>query len=156
LPIRVVHEHDFQIASVTESVTVQNNVEEEMKAFFQRASGYQGDQMNLPVEDVDAAIPFYEKVMGFSVLSRDTVPHNSAILGRDDVQIGLVENGGDPTQDGSFFQVDNAELAFAELKSNGLDKEEANFSVEKHRNTFKVFYVVAPDGLCYCLGELQK
>ncbi len=67
------------------------------------------------------------------------------------------ENGGDPTQEGCFFEVDDVETAFAELKSNGLEKEEADFRIDRHGDTsWKVFFVVAPDGLCYCLGERQS
>jgi hypothetical protein len=29
------------------------------------AFGYQGNNMNLPVKDLDAALPFYENVLGF-------------------------------------------------------------------------------------------
>ncbi|MEP7338525.1 MAG: VOC family protein [Acidobacteriota bacterium] len=127
-----------------------------MKAVFKSASPYQKDKMNLPVENVEAAIPFYETIMGFHVVSRESSPHNSAVLGRDGIQIGLAENGGDPSQDGCFFEVDNAEAAFTELKSNGLEKEEADFRIDQHGDTaWKVFFVVAPDGLCYCLGERQ-
>ena len=67
--------------------------------------GYQGDNMHLPVRDLAAAVPFYESVLGFRVLSRSDTPHNSAVLARDEVQIGLAENGGDPTQDGCAFHV---------------------------------------------------
>ncbi|HYN06369.1 MAG TPA: VOC family protein [Vicinamibacterales bacterium] len=81
-----------------------------MAAVFKSASPYQKDAMNLPVADVGAAVPFYEKVMGFKVVSRQDLPHERAVLARDSVQIGLAENGGQ-------------------------------------------FFVVAPDGLCYCLGE---
>ncbi len=127
-----------------------------MRAVFKTAWPYQKDEMNLPVENVEAAIPFYETIMGFQVVSRKDSPHRSAVLGRDGIQIGLAENGGDPTQDGCFFEVDNAEAAFAELKSNGLEKEEAGFRIDQHGDTaWKVFFVVAPDGLCYCLGEPQ-
>ena len=128
-----------------------------MKAEFKSAWGYQGNNMNLPVENLEAAIPFYESVMGFRVLSRSDAPHKSAVLGRDGIQIGLAENGGDPTQDGCAFEVDNAEAAFAELKANGLEKEVSEFSVEQRGDTsWKVFFVVAPDGLCYWLGERQS
>jgi catechol 2,3-dioxygenase-like lactoylglutathione lyase family enzyme len=110
--------------------------------------------MNLPVENVEAALPFYETIMGFQVVSRTETPCKSAILARDGIQIGLAENGGDPTQDGCFFEVDNVETAFAELKANGLAKAEAGFRVDQHGDTaWRVFFVVAPDGLCYCLGE---
>ena len=110
--------------------------------------------MNLPVENVDEAVPFYENVMGFHVASRTDAPHKSVILMRDEIKIGLAENGGDPTQDGCFFEVDNAESAFAELKEHGLQKQAADFRIDQYGDKkFKVFFVVAPDGLCYCLGE---
>lgn len=128
-----------------------------MAAEFKTAWGYQGNNMALPVADLEAAIPFYEKVMGFRVRSRTDAPHKAAVLGRDGIEIGLAENGGDPTQDGCAFEVDNAEAAFAELKANGLKKDEPGFGVEDHGDaSFKVFYVVAPDGLCYWFGERQR
>ena len=128
-----------------------------MKAVFRSASPYADDAMNLPVHNVDAAIPYYEKVFCFRVVSRQDAPHKSAILARDGIQIGLAENGGDPTQEGCFFEVDDVETAFAELKSNGLEKEEAGFRIDQYGDTsWKVFFVVAPDGLCYCLGERQN
>ncbi len=127
-----------------------------MKAIFKSASPYQKDAMNLPVGNLEAAIPFYETVMGFQVASRSDSPHKSAVLARNNIQIGLAENGGDPTQDGCFFEVDNAEAAFAELKANGLQKPTAEFRMDQHGATkWKVFFVIAPDGLCYCLGEKQ-
>lgn len=127
-----------------------------MKAIFKTAAPYQKDKMSLPVENLAATIPFYETIMGFEVVSRKDSPCKSAILCRDNIQIGLAENGGDPTQDGCFFEVDNAEAAFAELQSNGLKKEEAGFRIDRYGDTsYKVFFVVAPDGLCYCLGERQ-
>ena len=110
--------------------------------------------MNLPVGDVEAAIPFYESVMGFLRVSQEDSPHKSAVLTRDGIRIGLAENGGDPSQDGCFFEVDNAERAFEELRSNGMDRETANFDTQRYgEKTYKVFFVIAPDGLCYCLGE---
>jgi len=128
-----------------------------MKAVFKAAAPYADDAMNLPVEDVDSAIPYYEKTFGFRVVSRQDAPHKSVVLARDNIQIGLAENGGDPTQEGCFFEVDNAEAAFEELKRNGLAKEEADFRIDRYGDTsYRVFFVVAPDGLCYCLGERQN
>jgi lactoylglutathione lyase len=127
-----------------------------MKALFMTASPYATDALNLPVQDVDKAIPYYEKMFGFRVVSRQDAPRKSVILARDNVQIGLAENGGDSTQDGCFFEVDNVEAAFAELKANGLEKDEAGFRIDRHGGAaWKVFFVVAPDGLCYCLGQRQ-
>ena len=128
-----------------------------MKSVFKTAYPYQKDAMNLPVENVASTLPFYENVLGFRVLSRQNSPHNSAILERDGIQIGLAENGGDPAQDGCFFEVDDAETAFEEFKSNGLNVENPNFKMQQYGDTsYKVFFIVAPDGLCYCLGERQN
>jgi lactoylglutathione lyase len=127
-----------------------------VKATLEKAWGYQGDNMNLPVQDLEAALPFYETVLGFRVESRGDTPHKSAVLARDQIQIGLVENGGDSSQDGCAFHVKDVESLFAEFRSNGLQKEPSAFSIEEHGNVpWKVFYVVAPDGLCYWFGERQ-
>jgi lactoylglutathione lyase len=125
-----------------------------MRAILEKASGYQGDHMSLPVRDLAAALPFYETVLGFQVSSRSDTPHHSAVLARDQVMIGLAENGGDPTQDGCAFHVKGLTELFAEFKANGLQKELSEFNMEKHGGVaWKVFYVVAPDGLCYWFGE---
>ncbi|MFL5608073.1 MAG: VOC family protein [Gemmatimonadaceae bacterium] len=124
-----------------------------MTATLEKAFGYQGNAMGLPVRDLTRALPFYEKVLGFRVVSRGQTPHDSAVLARDNIQIGLAENGGDPEQDGCAFHVKGLESLFAELKANGLEKL-SGFSVERRDGVpFKVFYVVAPDGLCYWFGE---
>ena len=128
-----------------------------MKALFKTAVPYLKDAMNLPVANLEAAVPFYETIMAFRVVSRKKSPYKSAILARDSIQIGIAENGGDPSQEGCFFEVDSAEAAFAELKANGLEKKEAGFRIDRYGNTaYIVFFVVAPDGLCYCLGERQS
>lgn len=122
-----------------------------MPAKFLRASPYAGDKLDLPVPSVERAVGFYESVMGFRIVSRTEI---SVILERDDVQIGLAQNGDDPAQHGCFFEVPDVEAAFAELKSNGLDQEEANYQVQQHGETsYRLFFIVAPDGLCYCVGE---
>jgi|SRR5215510_12549736 len=122
------------------------------RPIFKRAAPYADDEMNLPVADVNAAIPFYENTLGFRVVSRSDIPHKSVVLVRDDVQIGLVENGGDPSQEGCFFEVDDIEAAFAELK--GKPGTGAEIEVQKFGdNPMRVFFIVAPDGLCYMLGE---
>ena len=127
-----------------------------MKAIYKTASPYQADALALPVENLEEALPFYETVMGFHVVSRQKAPRRSAILKRDAVQIGLAENGGDPTQEGCFFEVDSVETAFAEMKTNGLEQEESNFRLDRHGDvSYRVFFVVAPDKLCFCLGERQ-
>ena len=127
-----------------------------MKAIFKNVWPYQKDALNLPVANVESALPFYETIFGFQIVTQHDSPHKSAVLARDEIQIGLSENGSDPTQDGCFFEVDNVETAFTELKANGLEKQISDFRIDQHSDTtWKVFFVIAPDGLCYCLGEKQ-
>ena len=126
-----------------------------MKAVFIRAAPYGGDAMNLPVENVAAALPFYEETMGFRVVSRQDAPPKTVSLARDKVQIGLAENGGDPTQEGCFFEVDNVETAFAEIKGN--PPAASDFRVNRFgEQAYRVFFVIAPDGLCYMIGQRQE
>lgn len=127
-----------------------------MSATLERAFGYQGDARKLPVRDLASATSFYETVMKFRVVSRADAPHKCALLARDSVQIGLVENGGDPEQDGCAFHVKDIDALFAEFKANGWHSEHAKFdSEQRDGKEWKVFFVVAPDGLCYWFGEAQ-
>ena|SRR5947207_10522639 len=126
-----------------------------MKAVFTRAAPYGGDAMNLPVENIATAIPFYEETMGFRVVSRQDTPPKTVSLTRDKVEIGLAENGGDPTQEGCFFEVDNVETAFAEIKGNPAAA--SDFRINRFGDqSYRVFFVVAPDGLCYMIGQRQE
>jgi len=124
------------------------------KAIFKRAVPYKNDALNLPVADVDAAVPFYENTFGFRELSRHNEPHKRAVLARDEIQIGLAENGGDPTQEGCFFEVDDVDAAFAEIRSKKADVSEADLQ-KINGETFRAFFVVAPDGLCYMIAQPQ-
>ncbi len=121
---------------------------------FLNAWGYQGDNMNLPVANVESAISFYERTMSFVVESLYGDPP-FAVLERDGIRIGLTENGGDPEQDGCAFQVDDVEAALNEFRSNGLQKELSDLKIENRDDgsSWKEFYIVAPDGLCYWIGE---
>src|SRR5215468_4542635 len=121
-----------------------------MNAKFKRAVPYGKDAMNLPVADVEAAIPFYQDTMGFRLVQRESSPEHRAVLARDDIQIALAENGGDPTQEGCYFEVNNIEAAFEEIKARKpaeTDLQVQSWGVSSQR----VFFVVAPDGLCFML-----
>lgn len=124
------------------------------KAIFKRAVPYKEDALNLPVADVDAAVPFYEQTFGFRVVARNSEPYKRAILARDEIQIGLAENGGDPSQEGCFFEVDNLEAALAEIKSHKPNVSEPEMQ-KVNGESFNAFFVVAPDGLCYMIAQPQ-
>lgn len=124
-----------------------------MKAKLLSAWGYQGDAMNLPVADAENVAAFYVEKMGFDIVELREDPHKAIVLERDGIRMALTENGGDPEQDGCAFRTDNVEALRNEFISNGL----ANIGVideEAHENEkFRVFFVVAPDGLCFWFGE---
>ena len=123
-----------------------------MKAIYRFAAPYGKDVLSLPVRSIDSALPYYEKTFGFRVIAKQELPHRRVILQRDDVQIGLAENGGDPSQEGCFFEVENLEAAFEEIKgrpATGVTFEENEF----RKYLYRVFFEVAPDGLCYMIAE---
>lgn len=125
-----------------------------MRATLDKAFGYQKNHMDLPVPDLDAALPFYENVFGFRLVSRAESPRRSAVLERDHVRIGLAENGRDPEQDGVAFHVTYLDALAEEFTAKGLSKGPSDIKVE-HRGgeQWRVFYAIAPDGLCFWFGE---
>jgi predicted enzyme related to lactoylglutathione lyase len=126
-----------------------------MKAIFKRAVPYAQDAMNLPVADLEAAIPFYERTFSFRLVSKQDAPVKSAVLARDDIQIGLAENGGDPSQEGCYFEVDDVEAAYEDIK--GIKSTGSDLETQTHgTRTVRAFFVVAPDGLCYMIGQPQN
>ena len=123
-----------------------------MKAVFKTAIPYASDALNLPVKDVESAIPYYERTFAFKVVSRETAPHARAVLARDGIQIGLAENGGDPEQEGCFFEVDNVDAAYAEIKG----KPPEPGAIKNNRvkgKSYRAFFDIAPDGLCYMIAQ---
>lgn len=127
------------------------------------AWGYQGDAMNLPVADVDAAAPFYVDKMGFRLVKRDlgrAGPRDShtvgrVVLERDDVRMALVENGGDPSQDGVAFRVEGVGDLLGEFISRGVGGLRGVRQETHDDGIYNVFFVVAPDGLCFWFGEKE-
>ena len=126
-----------------------------MSGALRHAYAYRGNPMNLPVGSVEAAVPFYESILGFRVQAREDTPVRRAVLERDGVQIALCENGGDPTQDGCAFHVDGIDAIHAALGAAGLEQL-SQIELERRGDaSFRRFFVVAPDGLCYWFGERQ-
>jgi lactoylglutathione lyase len=126
-----------------------------VKAKFERAVPYAGDALSLPVPSVDQSVPFYVERFGFHVVSRTESPVRSAVLERDKVRLGLAENGGDPAQNGAYVQVDDIEAAFEEFR--GRSPAPGDLTQDKTGGTAKrVFFEVAPDGLCFMFGQPLK
>ena len=123
-----------------------------MRAKFKRVVPYAGDVLNLPVPSTEQSVPFYVDKFGFRLVSQGDAPVRSAILERDGIRIGLVENGGDPTQNGCYFEVDDVEAAFEDLR--GRRPESDDLRPDKTGGKMKrVFFEIAPDGLCFMFGQ---
>jgi catechol 2,3-dioxygenase-like lactoylglutathione lyase family enzyme len=107
------------------------------------------DTNALPVKNIADAIAFYENVLGFSVVSRDS---SKAALARDNVQIGLIRKPDhQPGQAGSIaFAVDDLEALRRELEASGGNPGELGLDEwggKRHR-TF--FVRETENGYCYC------
>ncbi|WP_146457725.1 VOC family protein [Rubripirellula tenax] len=122
------------------------------KPVFQSAAPFNADVLALPVTDLDSASDWYCKHFGMTEIERADAPNSAVILERDGVRIGFAINGGDPSQDGAAIRVHDINGIKAELEANGIGV--ANTRVdERDGERFNVFFVVAPDGLCYYFNE---
>ncbi len=119
---------------------------------FKAAYPYQNDVLALPVVDLDAAARWYSDHFGMREVERLDQPVPTVILERDGTRIGFAANGGDPSQDGAAVLVSNIRGMKKEFEAK--DVKTANWRIdERDGKRFQVFFVVAPDGLCYYFHE---
>lgn len=122
------------------------------KPAFKSASPYQKDVLALPVNDLNTASDWYCKHFGMTETERHEEPVPTVILERDSIRLGFSINGGDASQDGAAILVTNIQKIKDELESNGVSI--GNWRVdERDGQKLQVFFVVAPDGLCYYFHE---
>ena len=115
---------------------------------FEVAFPYADDILALPVEDIDRASVWYRDAFGLNEVDRRDQPVPTVILERDDVRIGFAVNGGEPGNEGAAILVTDIHRARQELEAKGI--EIGNWRVdERDGQKFQVFFVIAPDGLCY-------
>ena len=115
---------------------------------YEAAYPFQDDVLALPVEDIDQAVAYYGTRFGLREVERRDDPVPTVILERDGVNIGFAINGGDASQDGAAILVTDIGRARDELEANGVAT--ANWRIdERDGGKYQVFFVVAPDGLCY-------
>ena len=124
------------------------------KPSFESASPYQTDVLALPVVDLDVASNWYCKHFGMTEVERKQEPDPTVVLERDGVQIGFAINGGDASQDGAAIRVKHIDQLKSELESHGTNVGDLRVD-ERDGKRFQVFFVVAPDGLCYYFHELM-
>lgn len=119
---------------------------------FVSAFPYQNDVLALPVTDLDRASEWYCKHFGMQEVERRAEPVPTVILQRDGTRIGFAVNGGDAAQDGAAIRVTNILRLKNDLESNGVHV--ANWRVDQREGqSLQVFFVIAPDGLCYYFHE---
>ena len=122
------------------------------KPLFKAAYPYQQDVLALPVSDISVASDWYSKHFDMVEVERKKKPMPTVILERDDVQIGFAVNGGDPTQEGAAILVDRIEEIRRTLEAKGVQVSDWQID-ERDGQKLRVFFVVAPDGLCYYVHE---
>ncbi len=119
---------------------------------FKAAFPYQKDVLALPVADIDAAARWYGEHFGMTEVARHAEPVPTVILERDGIRIGFAVNGGDAAEDGAAILVSGIAVIRTELEARGVAVD--NWRVdERHGRRLQVFFVVAPDELCYYFHE---
>ena len=115
---------------------------------FKAARPYQDDVLALPVEDLDQAANWYANALGLTEVERRDDPVPTVIMQRDGIQIGFAINGGDASNDGAAILVTDIDRARRELEASGLSVGESR--IDDHGGQkMSVFFLIAPDGLCY-------
>jgi len=118
------------------------------RAIFEKAFPYGDDVLALPVTDLESATNWYAQHFAMVEVERRSEPQPTVIMERDGVRIGFLVNGGDSSQAGAAILVRDIHAARAELESKGV--KIGNWRVdEQDGKRLQVFFVVAPDGLCY-------
>ena len=119
---------------------------------FKAAFPYQQDVLTLPVADLDAASQWYSIHFAMVEVERRDDPVPTVVLDRDGTRLGFSITGGDPSQDGAAILVNNILGMKNELESKGV--EIANWQIDQRDGQkLQVFFVVAPDQLCYYFHE---
>jgi len=114
---------------------------------FAAAFPFAKDVLDLPVTDLDRATAYYSGAFGLTEVDRLQTPP-TVIMERDGVRLGFSINGRDPSQEGAAIRVSDIRRAREELESKGI--EVGNWRIdERDGKKLQVFFVVAPDGLCY-------
>ena len=121
------------------------------RSIFFKAVGPNGetDINALPVKEVGPAVGYYTQCLGFTLVSRD---RTTAVLRRDDVQIGLSVNDEDPEQASCWFSVGDVDALRREYEAKGIGPgivDEQQYDGKPYR----VFFAKEPYGVCFCFTE---
>ena len=117
-----------------------------------QAFPYQASVLALPVTDIDAAARWYSRCFGMVEAERRSDPVPTVVMERDGTRIGFSVNGGDPSEDGAAILVSGIGAIRSQLEASGVNVSEWGMD-EREGGKLRVFFVVAPDGLCYYFHE---
>lgn len=118
------------------------------RAVFEKAFPYGADVLALPVIDMDTAVNWYAEHFEMVEVERRSGPQPTVIMERDGARMGFSVNGGDSSQEGAAILVSDIHAARTELENKGV--QIGNWRVdERDGKKLQVFFVAAPDGLCY-------
>lgn len=118
------------------------------RAVFVKAFPYGADVLALPVIDMDTAVNWYAEHFEMVEVERRSGPQPTVIMERDGARMGFSVNGGDSSQEGAAILVSDIHAARTELENKGV--QIGNWRVdERDGKKLQVFFVAAPDGLCY-------
>jgi len=120
---------------------------------FLKAFPYQEDILALPVNNTETAANWYSKAFGMSLIERTDGSAASVILEREGVRLGFCVNGKDASQDGAAILVSDIHKAKSQLEDQGVATGELRID-ERDGQQFEVFFVVAPDELCFYFHQL--
>lgn len=115
---------------------------------YEAAFPYGDDVLALPVADIDEAARWYSDAFGLREVERRDGPQPAVTLERDGVRIGFAVNGGDPASEGAAIRVTDIHRARDELQAKGVATGDWRVDVQDGQR-LQVFFVIAPDGLCY-------
>ncbi|MEM8946055.1 MAG: VOC family protein [Planctomycetota bacterium] len=119
---------------------------------FKAALPFQQDGPALPVADIEATSKWYSGPFDTVEKERPSNPFRTAILERDGTRLGFAINHGDASQAGAAILVSDIEGIKEELESH--DMTIGNWRIdERDGEKLQVFFVVAPDGLCFYFHE---
>jgi hypothetical protein len=103
----------------------------------------------LPVKEIGPAVGYDTHCLGFTLVSRN---RTTAVLRRDNVQIGLAVNGRDPEQASCWFSVGDVAALWREYEEKGIGPgiiDEQEFDGEPYR----IFFAKEPYGVCFCFTQ---
>jgi catechol 2,3-dioxygenase-like lactoylglutathione lyase family enzyme len=114
---------------------------------FAAAFQFAEEVLDLPVTDIDRAAAYYKDAFGLIEVERRENPP-VVVMERDAVRLGLAANGRDASQEGADILVTDIHRARDELRSRGIEAKNWRID-ERDGKKLQVFFVVAPDGLCF-------